>query len=200
MPKDDDGINSGADGHIFVDLTFQRLVDAHYESLYRFAIGLTRQEADACDLTQQTFYQWARKGHQLRDKSKAKSWLYRTLYREYLKMRGNEHRFVCLDGDQVEGDELVDISPSIVDQMDAETLMQALFTLDELYRAPLVLVYLDDHSYKTIAAILDVPVGTVMSRLSRAKDMLRRAFNKQLALQRIVTAEPNPLSANIWNS
>ncbi|MCU0787292.1 MAG: RNA polymerase sigma factor, partial [Verrucomicrobia bacterium] len=60
------------------DLEFARLVDQYYGSLYRFALSLTRSEADACDLVQETFYIWARKGGQLRQGSKVKSWLFTT--------------------------------------------------------------------------------------------------------------------------
>ena len=60
-------------------LDFDSLVSLHYASLYRFALSLTRKESDACDLTQQTFYVWASKGHQLEDNSKVKSWLFTTL-------------------------------------------------------------------------------------------------------------------------
>src|SRR5512134_3657493 len=55
---------------------FETLVSEHYEPLYRFALSLTRAESDAADLTQQTFYVWATKGHQLRDASKVKAWLF----------------------------------------------------------------------------------------------------------------------------
>ena len=54
---------------------FDSLVADYYRPLYQFAVTLTRDEADACDLTQQTFYIWANKGHQLREKSKVKTWL-----------------------------------------------------------------------------------------------------------------------------
>jgi hypothetical protein len=58
---------------------FTHLVEAHYASLYRFALSLARREGDACDLVQQTFYIWATKGEALREESKAKSWLFTTL-------------------------------------------------------------------------------------------------------------------------
>ena len=60
-------------------LDFESVVASYYEPLYQFAFSLTRTEADACDLTQQTFYVWATKGHQLRDVSKVKTWLFTTL-------------------------------------------------------------------------------------------------------------------------
>jgi DNA-directed RNA polymerase specialized sigma24 family protein len=66
---------------------FERIVTQHYEPLYRFAFSLTRAEPDAMDLTQQTFCIWAAKGHQLRDSSKVKTWLFTTLRREFLNMR-----------------------------------------------------------------------------------------------------------------
>src|SRR5580765_4081397 len=58
---------------------FEGLVERYYRSLYQFAFSLSRSEAEACDLTQQTFYIWATKGSQLRDASKVKSWLFTTL-------------------------------------------------------------------------------------------------------------------------
>jgi DNA-directed RNA polymerase specialized sigma24 family protein len=65
----------------------EAIVSAHYEPLYRFAMSLTRAESDAWDLTQQTFYTWATKGHQLSDISKVKSWLFTTLHRAFLMAR-----------------------------------------------------------------------------------------------------------------
>src|SRR6478736_902677 len=64
---------------------FQALVDAYYAPLYRFAMSLTRSESDAADLVQDAFVLWATKGHQLQDASKAKTWLFTTLHREFLQ-------------------------------------------------------------------------------------------------------------------
>src|SRR5450432_3380714 len=74
-------------------LDFESLVAGYYEPLYQFAFSLTRDEADACDLVQQTFCIWANKGHQLRDLTKVKTWLFTTLHREFLGARRKRVRF-----------------------------------------------------------------------------------------------------------
>ncbi|MDB6035458.1 MAG: polymerase subunit sigma-24, partial [Verrucomicrobiales bacterium] len=67
------------------DLDFEALVSQYYASLYQFAFSLTRSESVSSDLTQQTFYIWAAKGHQLKYVKKVKSWLFTTLHREFLE-------------------------------------------------------------------------------------------------------------------
>lgn len=148
------------------------MVNAHYEGLFRFALSLTQRDAEACDLTQQTFYVWAAKGHQLRDRSKVKSWLFTTLHREFLGSRRRETRFPHHEMESVES-ELPVISPASVNELDAAAVLEALGRVDEVYRAPLMLFFLEDHSYREIAEVLGIPVGTVMSRLSRGKAQLK---------------------------
>jgi RNA polymerase sigma-70 factor (ECF subfamily) len=65
-------------------------------------------------------------------------------------------------------------SPSPEKQLDGASVMAALQKLDETYRAPLALFYLEEHSYRDIAEILEIPIGTVMSRISRGKQLLRK--------------------------
>ena len=155
------------------DDTFSQLVDQYYPSLYRFALSLARSEADACDLAQQTFYVWAKKGHALREAAKAKSWLFTTLYREFLRGRRRGERMTALDTVPESELEDVTLSPETVASMDGGVVMAALQEVDEIFRAPLTLFYLEDLSYQEIAEALDVPAGTVMSRLSRGKALLR---------------------------
>src|SRR5262245_58287787 len=82
-------------------LELEALVDAYYRPLYQFAMSLTRAEADASDITQQTFAIWAAKGHQLRDRSKVKTWLFTTLHREFLRTRREQRRhFTALLDDE----------------------------------------------------------------------------------------------------
>ncbi len=158
------------------ETSFENIVNAHYEPLYRFALSLARSEADAGDLVQQTFYRWATKGAQLRDKSKVKAWLFTTLHREFLGHRRHEDKFPKVEIATDEGHELVAESPSPDQQLDGASVMTALQRLDETYRAPLALFYLEEHSYRDIAEILEIPIGTVMSRISRGKQILRQTI------------------------
>jgi RNA polymerase sigma-70 factor (ECF subfamily) len=154
---------------------FEAVVALYYEPLYRFALSLTRSESDAGDLAQQTFYLWATKGHQLRDPGKAKPWLFTTLHRTFLGSRRQRTRFPHSELTEVDAD-LPVILPVAARQLDASQALQALGEVDEVYRAPVALFYLEDCSYREIADILDVPIGTVKSRLARGLGQLRQIF------------------------
>src|SRR5271156_2959638 len=97
---------------------FEEIVDRYYPMLYRFALSLARNEPDACDLTQQTFSIWARKGHLLRDAVKVKSWLFTTLYREFISHRRREARWPTREISEVE-DEISDPAPPPPDPLEA---------------------------------------------------------------------------------
>src|SRR5437588_11581120 len=118
-----------------VSLDFENLVARYYRSLYQFAFSLTQAEADACDLTQQTLYIWATKGHQLRDASKVKSWLFTTLHREFLETRRRQTRFPHYELSQVDS-ELPTLPPARINQLDSPQLIQALAQVDHVYQAP----------------------------------------------------------------
>jgi RNA polymerase sigma-70 factor (ECF subfamily) len=151
---------------------FQAIVDEYYAPLFRFAMSLTRAESDAQDLTHETFYIWATKGYQLRDLSKIKTWLYTTLHRIFLQARRRHTRFPHHDLEEV-SQELPVISPPQAPQMDFVQVLAALARVDEVYQAAVALFYLDDCSYKDIAMILKVPVGTVKSRIARGITQLK---------------------------
>jgi RNA polymerase sigma-70 factor (ECF subfamily) len=150
-------------------LDFEQLVERFYMPLYRFALSLTRDPSDAADLTQQTFLLWGSKGHQLREQSKVKAWLFTSLYREFL--RGERQR--GRESGREEQLSHVECLPVAANNLDGDVVVRALLDLEEIYRAPLSLFYLQEHSYKEIAETLNLPVGTVMSRISRGKARLR---------------------------
>jgi RNA polymerase sigma-70 factor (ECF subfamily) len=151
-------------------LDFEQVVEVFYMPLYRFALSLARDPCNAADLTQQTFLLWASKGHQLREQSKAKAWLFTSLYREFLR---TERKRARESGSE---NQLTDMEcpPMAANHHDGNAVVHALLDLEEIYRAPLSLFYLQEHYYKEIANILDLPMGTVMSRISRGKALLRK--------------------------
>ena len=151
---------------------FEAIVGEHYEPLFRFAMSLTRSEPEAWDLTQQTFYIWATKGNQLRDLSKVKTWLFTTLHRAFLVARRRQIKFPHHDLEEV-SEQLPALSPALADQVDSGQVLSALARVDEIYQAAVALFYLDDCSYQDIAAVLEVPVGTVKSRIARGLAQLR---------------------------
>ena len=149
-----------------------QLIDAHYEALYRYAYRLSGTAADAEDLTQETFGKALARLPQLREPERAKAWLFRILRNLYLhKVRDQKrHRVVPLDavGDLVGRD-----GEAAMPEIDPAKLQQALNELDEAFRTPIILFYFEEFSYRDIAEQMDLPIGTVMSRLARAKAYLR---------------------------
>ena len=149
----------------------QELVDAHYRALYRYAYRLSGSAAEAEDLTQDAFCKAQMQLHQLRDPDRVKPWLFTILRNAYLHRIRNEHshRNVSLNavGDLSEP---TAVSPP---EIDAEELQRALNELPEAFRTAVILFYFEEFSYRDIADQLNVPMGTVMSRLARAKAHLR---------------------------
>lgn len=152
--------------------TFEEVVSAYYQPLYRFALGLSRSEPDAADLTQRAFERYGEHGASLRDQSKAKTWLFTTLYRDFLQQKRHSTRFPAAALDQTSEAVLVEM-PRAAETTDAHAAVNALNQMEEPFRSALILFYLQEHSYREIAEILGVPAGTVMSRLARGKEMLR---------------------------
>ncbi len=162
-------------------LDFESVVACYYEPLYQFAFSLSRTEADACDLTQQTFYVWATKGHQLRDVSKVKTWLFTTLHRTFLEGRRRLTRFPHHELSQVPL-ELPTLPPLRANSLDSAQVLDALAHVDQVFQAPVALFYLEDCSYKEIAEILEIPIGTVKSRMARGI----------IQLQNLLADKPRP--------
>ncbi len=169
---------------------FGELAARHYEPLYKFAFSLTRAEADASDLTQQTFYLWATKGHQLRDRSKVKTWLFTTLHRIFLEARRRQTRFPHRSLDEVAPEDLPASSPLSDDQMDSAQVLRALALVDEVYQVAVALFYLEDCSYREIVEILEVAEGTVKSRIARGITQLRHLMECSASTRHRQTANP----------
>jgi RNA polymerase sigma-70 factor (ECF subfamily) len=149
----------------------QELVQQHYEGLYRYAYRLSGSAADAEDLTQDAFCQAQLKLNQLRDPARVKAWLYSILRNNYLHRLRDARREPTLPLDSI-GD-VAQPPPEPLPAVDGQRLQQALNELPEDFRTPVILYYFDDFSYRDIAEQMELPIGTVMSRLARAKAHLR---------------------------
>jgi RNA polymerase sigma-70 factor, ECF subfamily len=174
------------------ELDYEKIVALHHDDLYRFAYSLAGNTDDACELTQESYYRLLSNERQLRDPTKVKAWLFTTLYRVFLGQKNRTTRFPHLTISSVEH-ELPALTPEMVSAMDGLLVMEALLEIDEHHRAPLVLFYLQNLSYREIAEILDVPIGTVMSRLSRSKVALRDHLAARAAQRHVSSRVPmNP--------
>lgn len=149
----------------------QRLVDEHYVSLYRYAFRLAGSAADAEDLTQEAFCKAQIHLGQLRDPARARPWLFSILRNAYLHRARAEkqHRWVPLEV----ACDVSEPAPEALPEIDPDKLQLALAELPEAFRTPVILYFFEDFSYRDIADQMDLPIGTVMSRLSRAKAHLR---------------------------
>jgi RNA polymerase sigma factor (sigma-70 family) len=161
------------------DVDFEILVRDHHAALYRFALSMTRNEADARDLVQETFLRWAERGHQLADTSKVKTWLFTTLFREASGRRRRVARFPHANLEDVEN-ELPDVPPNVAAAADGRLVLDALQQIEDPYRAAVALFYLEEWSYPQIAEILDIPLGTVKSRIARGIERLQRVLHAQV--------------------
>jgi len=159
------------------EVDFTSVVEQFHCPLFRFAVSLVRSEPDAADLVQQTFLILAQKSHQIRDFSQIKCWLFTTLRREFLRTvrRRKKH---------LETEFIPDIhdpptrEPEPWRSLDTRIVLDALSRIDAKYRTIVELFYLSELSYREIAETLKIPIGTVMSRLSRGKEQLKSIVAK----------------------
>ena len=166
-------------------LDLESIVAELYSSLYRFAFALTHNETEAADLTQETFLILTKQQYQVRDPSKIKSWLFTTLRREFLRGRRTQTSHPEVELKPEHQEELV-VDSTALRSIDASAILEALTQVDESYRSVLELFYLGELSYKEIASSLEIPIGTVMSRLSRGKEQLRCQLAKTPTPNKIV--------------
>lgn len=157
------------------DQTFDEWVRQYSRLLFGIAYWWTGSRTDAEELTQEAFFQAYRSRSTLRDESAIKGWLVGIMRNCHSQMRRKNHA-----GSEVPITEMLQ-EPLEKDRLshDAMALHQVLGRLDERHRLPLVLFYFEDLSYREISNALEIPIGTVMSRLARAKQMLHGSLSGQ---------------------
>lgn len=159
-------------------LDIAQLVTDHHQTLYRYAYRLTGVAADAEDLTQQTYLIAQQKLSQVRDAQCARSWLFTVLRNCYLKSRRQRTNLPATDAE-------VDVNAIpetlAIDALgelavDSEQLQRAIDELADDFKLVVLMFYFEYRTYREIGEVLEIPLGTVMSRLARAKSHLRAAL------------------------
>ena len=143
---------------------FTRAVLEYESTLYRVAKSMLGSEADCADAAQNALLRAWEKQHTLRDTAYFKTWLTRILINECRAILRQRARYAPLETEIAEGE----VAPE-----GGGELYEAVMGLDEKYRLPVVLHYIEGFKTAEIAAMLRLPEGTVKTRLRRAREILR---------------------------
>lgn len=154
---------------------FTLVASEMHPDLYRYAYRLTGRADRAEELAQETFLRGFEQYAKLRNPERLKPWLISILRNLFLQDKRFErnHPHQMLDG----ATEPADPDSVAQDAPELGVLQVALNELPEIYRTPIILYYLDDLDYRDIADMMEVPIGTIMSRLARAKEKLRERLD-----------------------
>ena len=170
-----------ADRQLFAQQAMQ-----HAPQLYSAALRMTRNNADAEDLVQETFLRAYRSFHTYEEGTNLRAWLFRILTNSFINTyRARQRR----PQQQELGDledlylyrRVADVDPmsrsaedTLFDWFTDDEVKQALEDLPENFRLPVLLADVEEFSYKEIAEMLDIPIGTVMSRLHRGRKQMQK--------------------------
>jgi RNA polymerase sigma factor (sigma-70 family) len=155
--------------------SFEEVVLPHLDAAFNYARWLTKNDADAEDVVQDAYVRALRFFSSLRDEN-ARAWLFtivrNTWYGRFPRRAGSAVVTVADDEADNQADVSLDPEALLIQQQTVEHVRRALETLPTDFREVLVLRELEGLSYKEIAAIVGIPIGTVMSRLARARERL----------------------------
>jgi RNA polymerase sigma-70 factor (ECF subfamily) len=146
-----------------------------FDQLYNFARWLTQDASEADDLVQETFTKALRGFSGFQPGTNFRAWIFRILRNSFLTSRTGVKANVALDEEVAETIASADPSPEkmLIEQANRDTVRQALDDLSVPFREILLLCEVEEMSYEEIAQVLTIPIGTVMSRLYRARKALR---------------------------
>jgi RNA polymerase sigma factor (sigma-70 family) len=167
---------------------FEQELLPHADALYNFAYHLTYNEADANDLVQETFMKAFRFIHSFDSGTNAKAWLFKILkngfindYRKKKKEPSKvdyEDIIAYQDADEDNGGVAYDLREDIFEGMLGDEITIALNRLPIDFKTVILLCDIEGFSYEEIAKIIDIPIGTVRSRLHRARNMLKESLKE----------------------
>jgi RNA polymerase sigma-70 factor (ECF subfamily) len=164
------------------NVSFEREALPWIEDVYRFALSLTRDESDADDVVQDTYFRAFRSWHTYMPGSDCRRWLFTICRNVFLRSRERARPTVELDSSEVDAATIGAISASgareglddMFARLDlAPAIGRALAAVPEPFRSTLIVVDVEDQSYESAAELLAVPIGTVRSRLFRGRRLMQ---------------------------
>lgn len=157
---------------------FKELTYPHLDFLYNVALKYSGSKYDAEDLVQETMYTAYKKFFQLREEKKCRSWLFMILRSHFLKEKRSALKRPYLDDGEgylknVKAGKDSDMVRKYEEKIKKEEIQKILTIIPEKFKSPLILYYMEDMTYREISEYLDIPIGTVMSRLARGKKYMK---------------------------
>jgi RNA polymerase sigma-70 factor, ECF subfamily len=164
--------------------SFEELAMPHFAKLYNFAHWLTQDRAAAEDLVQETYMKALRGFSSFQQGTNFRAWMYKILRNTFLTTKAGLKASVSLDsdGDDKPAEPAVTETPesALLARVELETIQNALEKLPVKFREIILLCDLEEMSYQEIAETVGIPIGTVMSRLSRARKAMRELLAAKL--------------------
>lgn len=153
--------------------TFEAEAMPHQADLYRVAMWLVRNRAEAEDIVQETFAQALQSFHRYKPGTNCKAWLTTILYHLNSKRKRKLGQMQMIGDAEEMLAETLRYEPAVVRQITDKEILTALKKMPQNFREVVILADVEEFAYREIAEILDVPIGTVMSRLHRGRKILR---------------------------
>ena len=172
--------------------TIDGLVDRNYASVYRYAFRLAGCAVAAEDIAQDVFVKAIAHRHQLRESAAERGWIMSITRREFMRWLREVANPAHGRPAPLDAESLLTDDPQASRLDDQDWIQSALCLLGDDARVALLMYYFEDLSYAEIAQQLQIPIGTVMSRLSRGREHLRQALER---LDRHKEGSPLPTTA-----
>src|SRR5580692_10533519 len=162
---------------------FEELAMPLFDSLYNFARWLVHNQNDAEDLVQETYLKALRGFGSFQPGTNFRAWIYRILRNTFLSSRSTVERRMTVAMDEEEDSPALPTTFStpesqLIERSSKDAVQRAIEQLPLIFREVILLCDLEDASYREIAEILSIPIGTVMSRLARARKVVRESLRK----------------------
>ena len=153
--------------------TFESEAMPHAASLFRIALWLTRDHTNAEDLVQETLTEALSSFHRFTPGTNCRAWLVAIMYHRQSKKRWEARRLQLVSDAEERIAETIPFEPPTPQNVTDEDVLSALESLPRPFQEAVILADVEDLSYKEIAAVTQIPIGTVMSRIARGRKLLR---------------------------